>query len=136
MSFGGVSLTTTKPGGDTVRGGRRRPAWGALYSVTLIGAILCLIGYRLETAVGQATLLQSAVVVIVLGLLFAWTRAHRSFLLDQTSGLQAAPRRPFSIIRVPFSRASSAVRHQPNELSAARRGRRSSARPPAHSSLR
>jgi hypothetical protein len=136
MGFGGVIPTTTKAAADSGKGGRRRPAWGALYSVTLIGAILCLVGYRLETSVGQATLLQSAVVVIVLGLLCAWTRVHRSFLLDQTPGLQGAPRRTFSIIRVPFSRASSAVRHQPNELSVARRGRRSSARPPAHSSLR
>jgi hypothetical protein len=134
MRSGERTIFTTKSGSDSLEGGRR--PWGRLYCVALTSAILCAVGYRLEAAVGQATLLQFAVVVIVLGLLFVWTRVHHSVLLDQSAALPRSTTRLFSILRVPLSREPNAVRHQRHERFLAPGGRTSSTRPATHPPLR
>lgn len=122
--------------GESTHGERSRPVWGSLYAVIVVGVVLCLAGYHLEKAIGHAKLVQSAVIGIVLSLLFAWTRVHRSALLTRTRGAQDTPRPHFSIIRVSLLRRPRAVGRQPNGWSAARRGQASNPRVAAHTPLR
>lgn len=136
MSLGTDTPLTGRSRRGAPREGRLGPAWGALFAILPISGAVCLLGYLLATAVGRAILLQSAAAVIVLGLLFAWTRANRSLLHAEAHGAERASERRFSVIRVPFPAGSHVARRQSNELPAAKPGPPPAARPAVHASLR
>jgi len=125
MNVGGVTPEALQSSRDaTVEG--RRPGWGMLYAILLASVALVWIGSHFEAIMGRPALLQSAVVLTILGLLFTWTRLHRSFLLAQSDATPPVPAHPFTILRVPFSRTPDATR----------RRQAPEAQPAAHSPLR
>jgi hypothetical protein len=134
MASGGTVSLATATSHPAAPEARRRPAWGKLYAVLPITALCSVIGYRLESAGGHAFLLQGAVVLVAMALLFAWTRAQRSFLLGQTAGAPGAARPLFSVIRLRLSSGPRRLRHLSTPPSALRGRHLPSERPAAHSS--
>ena len=134
-----VIESVASPTSNDMGGRTRRPLdprespkptpWGALYAVLAAAIGLCAGGSRLATALGHSALLQSAVVLIILGLLAAWVRRNRSALSSGESGEQTSSGQPFSVIRLAFSSKSKRPGRRPLAVPAESRKRIAVIRP-------
>ncbi len=90
-----------------------RVKWTGLPVVLALSLGLCLIGYQVANRIGHPTLVQAAVVLLVLGLLRGWVCVNRPALSDaSTQRVDSTP--PVSVIRLALSPQGRRVRSQPD----------------------